>query len=283
MDLVRRRSAIHSTLKMFTAGGEYDGLFDAATDALTVHPVQTFEMRHLLHRPSILGPVLRYVFLHVEQQMSTAAPMLLAMDDAAVAWMADAMTQDTTGMAGVKREEKIQTYLQTTAKKAVSVGFSTHSLVKVFGGPLGTLLQEACPTRFCLPNGAALEPDIYAIYQRLGYTDQAIQQIARARPQRDCYFSQRELGQQLISVPLPQTVLDCVARNSAADHALMDKLLTEEGADGFAPAWMRAVGQEAGAQFVERYHNDTQRMVGTARVEADSDPEGQCGGELARL
>ena len=253
MQLVNQRHAIHTTLEQFTLRGTTEGLFDGVTDAFTTHPVQTFEMRALLARASILSPVLRYVFLHVEQQMSTAAPMLLAMDDAAVAWMADSMGEAPSSMAGTKREEKIQSYLQTTAKKAVSVGFSTHSLVKVFGGALGTLLQEACPTRFYLPNGAALEPDIYDIYTRLGLTDPAIQLIATARPQRDAYFAQRELGQQLISLPLPEPVLACLARNSAADHVLMDRLLGEEGPEGFAAAWLRACGQEEGATFVEGY------------------------------
>jgi type IV secretion system protein VirB4 len=257
MDLVRRRGLIHQTLKMFTVGGEYDGLFDATQDDLTAHPVQTFEMRHLLGRASILAPVLRYVFLHVEQQMSTAAPMFLALDDAAVAWMADSMSQATSGMSGQRREEKVQSYLQTTAKKAVSVGFSTHSLVKVFGGSLGTLLQEACVTRFCMSNGAALEPDVYRIYQRLGYTDPAIQLIARAQPQRECYYSVRELGSALISFPLPRPVLDCLARNTVEDHLLMDRLLVDVGLEGFGPAWMAACGQHEAVAFLEQYPRTT--------------------------
>ena len=267
MTLVNTRHAIHRTLEQFTQRGVYQGLFDAATDALTAHPVQTFEMAHLLHRPSILAPVLRYILnLHVEPQMSTAAPMLLAMDDAAVSWMADSMTQDMTGMAGARREEKVQTYLQTKAKKAVSLGFSTHSLIKVFGGPLGTLLQEACPSRFMLPNGAALEPDIYAVYQRLGLTDPAIQLVARAQPQRDVFFVQRELGQQLVSLPLPRGVLQAVACNSASDHALMDRLLQEEGQHNFAARWFAALGNHEAATFVERYHDDAKRMAPIARA-----------------
>jgi type IV secretion system protein VirB4 len=258
---------------MFAVGGDYEGLFDAATDALTTNPVQTFEMNQLLHRPSILAPVLRYVLnLHVEPQMSTAAPMFLAMDDAAVSWMADSMG-DATQMDGMKRQEKVKTYLQTARKKSVSLGFSTHTLVEVLGGAFGTILQEACPTRFCLPNGSALEgaashDGIYRVYRQLGFTDAAIQMIAHAQPQRDVYYSVRELGQQLVSLPLPKTVLDCLARNSAADHALIDRLLAQEGPEGFAPAWLRACGQEEAATFVERYHDDTQSVAPVTRAGA---------------
>ena len=255
MQLVNQRHAIHTTLEQFTMRGTYNGLFDAATDDLTTHPVQTFEMRSLLNRSSILAPVMRYVLLHVEQQMSTDAPMLLQFDDAAVAWMADSM-QTTSGMEGVKRQEKVQTYLQTTAKKGVSLGFSTHTLVKVFGGPFGTILQEACPSRFYMPNGAALQEDVYAIYHRLGLAHPAIEMIAKSRPQRDVYVAVEEQGQQLVHLPHGKAVLDCIARNSAADHALMDRLMETVGPEGFSTAWLRTCNQEEAATFVERYNDD---------------------------
>ena len=76
----------------------------------------------------------------------------------------------------------------TTAKKAVSLGFMTHSLSQVFASPLGALLEESCPLRFFVPNKAALEPNITDIYQRLGLTMNAIHTIATGRPQRDIYY-----------------------------------------------------------------------------------------------
>src|SRR5262249_46288011 len=134
-----------------------------------------------------------------------------------------------------------------------SLGFSTHTLVKVFGGAFGTILEESCPSRFFMPNGAALEEDIYAIYKKLGLAHPAIEVVSKLQAQRDLYYVVRELGQQVVHIPLLKNVLDCIARNSAADHALMDRLIAEVGPEGFSVAWLRAVGQEEAAQFVEQF------------------------------
>ena len=63
-----------------------------------------------------------------------------------------------------------------------------------------------------------------------------------------------ELGQRRFTLPLGPLTL--VARNSAEDHALVDRLLAEEGREGFAAAWLRAQGFDKEAQYV----NDQQRQ-----------------------
>jgi type IV secretory pathway VirB4 component len=150
--LVVTQTAIRTVLKRFTADGEYGGIFDGTDDALDTNPIQTFELRSLLQRPRLLGPVLRYVLMHVELRMSTDAPMLLLLDDAAIPW------------AVSRIEDTSKEWLMTTRKKGVSLGFMTHSLSQVFDSPLGALLEEGCPTRFYLPMPSALEPNIAAIY-----------------------------------------------------------------------------------------------------------------------
>jgi hypothetical protein len=43
-----------------------------------------------------------------------------------------------------------------------------------------------------------------------------------------------------------------LARNTADDHELMDRMLAQEGREGFAPAWLRAQGfPEAASQIEE--------------------------------
>ena len=66
--------SIRQTLHQFALGGEYDGIFDGTVDVLGQHPVQTFELRSLLQRPRLVGPVLGYVFPEIERQMRTDAP-----------------------------------------------------------------------------------------------------------------------------------------------------------------------------------------------------------------
>jgi type IV secretory pathway VirB4 component len=254
--LVVLQTEIRTVLKRFTDGGEYGGIFDATADAFDDNPIQTFELRALLQRPRLLGPVLRYVLQQIELQMRTDAPMLLLIDDAAIPW------------AVPKIEEKSREWMMTTRKKSVSLGFMTHSLSQVFSSPLGTLLAEGCPTRFFLANKEALTPMITEIYERIGLTRAAIQLIATARPQRDIYYACTELGQRLFHLPLSPLTLACVARNTAEDHELMDALLAREGREGFAAAWLRAQGFAEEATYVE--HQRTQ--AGTVQTAAAGGP-----------
>src|SRR6266699_5449271 len=114
----------------------------------------------------------------------------------------------------------------------------------------GALLEEGCPTRFFLPMPSAMEPNIAAIYARMGLTPTAIRTIATARPQRDVYYACTELGQRLFALPLGPLALACLARNRAEDHALMDTILAQEGREGFAAAWLRAQGFAKEATYV---------------------------------
>ena len=187
------------------------------------------------------------------------ANLLLLIDDAAIPW------------AVPKIQDKSKEWMMTTRKKSVSLGFMTHSLSQVFESPLGALLEEGCPTRFFLPMPSAMEPNIAAIYARMGLTPQAIRTIATARPQRDVYYACTELGQRLFHLPLGPVTLACVARNRAEDHALMDTLLAQEGREGFAAAWLRAQGCEEEASYVEqtlrdRARTDRAAQPGAARV-----------------
>jgi type IV secretory pathway VirB4 component len=237
--LVVLQTEIRTVLQRFTAKGEYGGLFDGTEDAFDANPIQTFELRTILQRPRLLGPVLRYVLTQVELQMTTDAPMLLLFVVAAIPWEVPRI------------REKSREWMMTTAKKAVSLGFMTHSLSQVFDSPLGPLLEESCPMRFFVPNKAAEEPNIAAIYQRMGLTPQAIRTIATARPQRDIYYYCKETGQQLFHLPLGPLTLACVARNRAEDHALIDTLLAREGREGFAAAWLREHHFAEEAAYVE--------------------------------
>ena len=161
----------------------------------------------------------------------------------------------------------------TSAKKNVSLGFSTHSLSQVFGSALGPLLEEGCPSRFFLPMTAALEPNIADIYRRLGLTDTALRTIATSRPQRDVYYVCKELGQRTFSLPLGPLALACLARNTVDDHALMDALLAQEGPEGFAARWLEVHGFQEEAHDVERWRGATD----LSRWGAAGDPRGSAG------
>jgi len=105
---------------------------------------------------------------------------------------------------------------------------------------------------------------ITEIYERIGLTQAAIQLIATARPQRDIYYACMELGQRLFHLPLSPLTLACVARNNAEDHALMDKVLEQEGREGFAAAWLRAQGFAEEATYVEACSERLAQVPATA-------------------
>jgi type IV secretion system protein TrbE len=230
--LIQQWLEVRWVLQRFADGGEYDGLFDGTEEDFEDNPVQTFELHDLLARPRLLGPLLRYVLPQVELQMTTDRPMLLLFDDAAIPWEVPRIRQDS------------KDWLRTTRKKSVSLGFMTHSLTDVFESEMGPMLVESCPTRFYLANPEAAKPTIRAIYREIGLDDMAIDQIAVMRPQRDAYYELREVGQRPFSLPFSRFILDCIARNDAHDHRLIDEILQKEGREGFLAGWMRHHGYQ---------------------------------------
>src|SRR5262249_950526 len=164
-------SHIVRALSEFTRGHLHGHFLDADHDDIRQAPIQTFEQESLLRTPRMVKPVVSHVFHELELGFDTSHPTLLLMDDAAVAWVLP------------DYEEKGKEWMVTKAKKGVSMGFFTHSLVQVFGSKLGGLLLESCPTRFILPNPAARAPELAAIYHRMGLNEEEIRLIATARSQ----------------------------------------------------------------------------------------------------
>jgi type IV secretion system protein VirB4 len=270
-ELDKVQMEVRWVLKRFAAYGEYRGIFDGTEDTLVAHPVQTFELRSLIGQKHLLGPVMRYAMMEVSQQMSTNAPMFLLLDDAAIAWLApksDAQRQGTLPPGRRAMEEQADDWLQTTAKRGVSLGVSTHSAEKILQSPLGQIIIESCKHRFYLPNPGAMEKHIRAVYEEMGLTETAIQTIAASRPQRDVYYAHEELGQRLISLAHGPLTLDCVARNDAEDHVLIEDLLQQEGREGFAAAWFRQHGYNEAAQRVAAWRQQHRK-----REEDDVHPE----------
>jgi type IV secretory pathway VirB4 component len=205
----------------------------------------TFEQRTLLGLPKLIGPTTRAIFHRLEGRFDTRTLTLLPMDEFAImAAIPDFANQG-------------KEWFMTRAKKNVSLGFATHSLIQLFGADsdntLGALILEGCQTKFVLPNPAARTPQMAAIYRRLGFNDAEIQLISTARPQRDIYYASELSGKWLFSLHLSPVVLAMVARNRQEDHALMDAILREHGPEHFARHWLEAQGfPEAAARVAQQ-------------------------------
>jgi type IV secretion system protein TrbE len=255
-ELDRIQMEVRWVLQKFADGGDYHGIFDGTEDPLIAHPVQTFELRALVQQSRLLGPVMRYIMFEVREQMDTAHPMFLLLDDAAIAWLVpkDDPRRATAVVSGRKTmEEQADDWLQTTAKKSVSLGISTHSVEKILGSRLGQIIIESCKHRYYLPDRGAMQPHVKAVYTELGLSENSIRTVATLTPQRDVFYSHEELGSRPFALPLTPFELDCLAKNSAADHALMETLLAQEGREGFAAAWLRTHGWTEEAARVDEW------------------------------
>ena len=101
-----------------------------------------------------------------------------------------------------------------------------------------TLFLPRGPRHGRFPHVAwAIEPQITAIYQRFGLNDRQIEIIACATPKRD-YYCQSRRGNRLFELGLGPVALAFCAASSKADHAAIDRVLSEFGRDAFVEAWL---------------------------------------------
>jgi type IV secretion system protein VirB4 len=214
---------LKQALQPYCIGGAYGRLLDAEQERLGEAPVQAFETEGLIGTGAA-GAVLAYLFHRIERRLD-GRPTLLIIDEG---WLA----LDDGGFAAQLRE-----WLKTLRKKNASVVFATQSLSDIDGSPIAPAIVESCPTRIFLPNERAIEPQITAIYRRFGLNDTQVEIIARATPKRD-YYCQSRRGNRLFELGLGPIALAFCAASSKADHASIDRVLAEHGAEGFVEAWL---------------------------------------------
>ena len=214
---------LKQALQPYCIGGAYGRLLDAETERLGEASIQAFETEGLIGT-NAAGAVLAYLFHRIEGQLD-GRPTLLIIDEG---WL----VLDDGGFAAQLRE-----WLKTLRKKNASVVFATQSLSDIDGSPIAPAIVESCPTRIFLPNERAIEPQITAIYRRFGLNDRQIEIIARATSKRD-YYCQSRRGNRLFELGLGPIALAFCAVSSKADHATIDRVLSEQGEDGFVHAWL---------------------------------------------
>jgi type IV secretion system protein VirB4 len=214
---------LKQALRPYCIGGAYGRLLDAEQERLGESSVQAFETEGLIGTP-VAGAVLAYLFHRIEGRLD-GRPTLLIIDEG---WLA----LDDGGFAAQLRE-----WLKTLRKKNASVVFATQSLSDIDGSPIAPAIVESCPTRIFLPNERAIEPQITAIYRRFGLNDRQIEIVARATPKRD-YYCQSRRGNRLFELGLGPIALAFCAASSKADHANIDRVLSEHGEEAFVHAWL---------------------------------------------
>jgi len=224
LSVLLQSNALKQALQPYTIAGPWGRLLDAETERLGEAEVQAFETEGLIGAGAAAA-VLSYLFHRIEDRFD-GRPTLLIIDEG---WLA----LDDRGFAGQLRE-----WLKTLRKKNASVVFATQSLADIDGSAIAPVIVESCPTRLFLPNERALEPQITAIYRRFGLNDRQIEILSRATPKRD-YYCQSRRGNRLFELGLSDVALAFTAASAKTDQTAIAELLTEDGRERFATAWLR--------------------------------------------
>ena len=202
-------NTLRQALNNYTLDGPYGHLLDADNEPDYHSTWQCFEMEALMRTPSVIAPVLLYLFHRLDQRF-TGKPTLLILDEA---WLF---------LGHSLFADKIYEWLKTLRKNNVSVLFATQSVHDAMNSSIAPALLESCPARILLPNNRALEPKIREDYEKIGLNNKQINILANALPKRQYYYQSR-LGNRLFELGLGP-----VARLFAAASTQEDQLLLKE-------------------------------------------------------
>lgn len=209
---------IKDALHHYTVDGPMGQLLDAEHDGLALGAFQCFEVEELMNMGERnLVPVLTYLFRRIEKRL-TGAPSLIILDEA---WL----------MLGHPTfRDKIREWLKVLRKANCAVVLATQSISDAERSGIIDVLKESCPTKICLPNGAAREPGTREFYERIGFNERQIEIVATALPKREYYVASPE-GRRLFDMALGPVALSFVGASGKEDLKRIRALHSEYGAD----------------------------------------------------
>jgi type IV secretion system protein TrbE len=221
---------IKDALRHYTVDGPMGHLLDAEEDGLTLSDFQTFEIEELMNLGDRnLVPVLLYLFRRIEKRL-TGAPSLIILDEA---WL----------MLGHPAfREKIREWLKVLRKANCAVVLATQSISDAEKSGIIDVLKESCPTKICLPNGAARESGTREFYERIGFNERQIEIVATALPKREYYVASPD-GRRLFDMALGPITLSFVGASGKDDIKRIDELRVHHG-DDWTVHWLKQRGIE---------------------------------------
>ena len=211
LTVILQNAALRQALLPYTMQGAHGRLLDQNEDTLRLSNWQCFEMETLMETPSVVMPVLSYLFHRLEHRFD-GRPTLLVLDEA---WLF--LDNDTFA-------SKIREWLKVLRKANVSVVFATQSLADVDQSSIAPTIKEACLTKIYLPNTAATNDDAHAFYSKFGLNERQIKILAQATPKRDYYYSSPQ-GSRLFELGLEELALAYCANTSKEQQRQVRQLL----------------------------------------------------------
>lgn len=205
---------LRQALGNYTIEGAFGYLLDADEERLGDANWQCYEMEELMSSPSVVPPVLSYLFHRLEQRFD-GRPTLLVLDEA---WL----FLDHPMFAS-----QIKNWLKTLRKQGVSVVFATQSVEDALNSSIAPAILESCPSRILLPNDRILEPSIRESYESLGLNERQINILAHATPKQQYYFQSRD-GNRLFDLELGPIALAFCAANQKKQRQRLHELYFEK-------------------------------------------------------
>ncbi|WP_434730479.1 conjugal transfer protein TrbE [Rhizobium binae] len=226
---------IKGALHHYTVDGPMGQLLDAEEDGLALGAFQCFEIEELMNMGERnLVPVLTYLFRRIEKRL-TGAPSLIILDEA---WLM---------LGHPVFRDKIREWLKVLRKANCAVVLATQSISDAERSGIIDVLKESCPTKICLPNGAAREPGTREFYERIGFNEQQIEIVATALPKREYYVVSPE-GRRLFDMALGPIALSFVGVSGKEDLKRIRALHSEHGG-----AWPYPWLQQRGIAHAETF------------------------------
>lgn len=210
---------IKDALHHYTVDGPMGPLLDAEEDGLTLRAFQCFEIEQLMNMGErSLVPVLTYLFRRIEKRLD-GSPSLIVLDEA---WLM---------LGHPVFRAKIREWLKVLRKANCAVVLATQSISDAERSGIIDVLKESCPTKICLPNGAAREAGTREFYERIGFNERQIEIVANAIPKREYYVASPE-GRRLFDMSLGPVALSFVGASGKDDLNRIRDLNLEHG-----PEW----------------------------------------------
>lgn len=219
---------LRQALNNYTLHGPFGQLLDSDHEKIGNALWQCYEMEELMNMPSIVAPVLSYLFHRLASRF-TGQPTLLIIDEA---WL----FLDHPIFAG-----KIRDWLKSLRKQNVSVVFATQSVEDALNANITAALLESCPARIFLPNDRVLEPKIKEAYEKLGLNKRQLQILASATPKKQYYY-QSNLGNRLFSLELGPIALAFCAASTKEDRNKIKEIIKQYGEENFLAHYLPANG-----------------------------------------
>ena len=208
LTVLLQNELLRRALLPFTVQGAHGALLDNTSDNLEYSHWQAFEMEILMETPSVVMPVLSYLFHRLEQRF-TGRPTLLVLDEA---WLF---------LDNAVFSAKIREWLKVLRKANVTVVFATQSLSDIAQSKIAPSLKEACFTKIYLPNATALTEESREIYERFGLNRRQIEIVAHATPKCEYYYTSPS-GNRLFELGLGEVALSyCSATSKKAQTKAM--------------------------------------------------------------